>query len=110
MLLQEEHYLLTVLFLSLVNPFFHSLLYYCKEQNRKSKIGIKKGNVTSFTVFQRENLEKSWLNWSGAREIYKYSPSNWNLRRISLHRISNIRLAIDYQLLKSKEKNVNYYF
>ncbi|VDD94639.1 unnamed protein product [Enterobius vermicularis] len=40
---------------------------------------------------QRENLEKSWLNWSGAREIYKYSPSNWNLRRISLHRISNIR-------------------
>uniref|UniRef100_A0A0N5B169 Ovule protein n=1 Tax=Syphacia muris TaxID=451379 RepID=A0A0N5B169_9BILA len=39
---------------------------------------------------QCENLEKSWLNWSGAREIYKYSPPSWNLRRISLHRISNI--------------------
>ncbi|CAG9533770.1 unnamed protein product [Cercopithifilaria johnstoni] len=34
-----------------------------------------------------ENLEKSWLNWSGAREIYKYSPTNWNLRRIVLHKM-----------------------
>uniref|UniRef100_A0A7E4WAE0 RRM domain-containing protein n=1 Tax=Panagrellus redivivus TaxID=6233 RepID=A0A7E4WAE0_PANRE len=32
------------------------------------------------------NLEKSWLSWTGAREIYKYSPRNWNLRRITLHR------------------------
>ncbi|MCP9262519.1 hypothetical protein DINM_005895 [Dirofilaria immitis] len=34
-----------------------------------------------------ESLEKSWLNWSGAREIYKYSPRNWNLRRIVLHKM-----------------------
>ncbi|VDK70063.1 unnamed protein product [Onchocerca ochengi] len=34
-----------------------------------------------------ESLEKSWLNWSGAREIYKYSPRNWNLRRIVLHKL-----------------------
>ncbi|PIO75681.1 hypothetical protein TELCIR_02265 [Teladorsagia circumcincta] len=31
-------------------------------------------------------LEKSWLSWSGAREIYKHSPRGWNLRRISLRR------------------------
>uniref|UniRef100_A0A912N0B3 UDP-Gal or UDP-GlcNAc-dependent glycosyltransferase n=2 Tax=Haemonchus contortus TaxID=6289 RepID=A0A912N0B3_HAECO len=31
-------------------------------------------------------LEKSWLSWSGAREIYKHSPRVWNLRRISLRR------------------------
>ncbi|PIC24626.1 hypothetical protein B9Z55_017885 [Caenorhabditis nigoni] len=32
------------------------------------------------------NLEKTWLQWSGAREIYKHSPRSWNLRRISLMR------------------------
>jgi len=31
-------------------------------------------------------LEKTWLSWSGAREVYKYSPRPWNLRRIVLHR------------------------
>ncbi|KAL3985225.1 hypothetical protein ACH3XW_37740 [Acanthocheilonema viteae] len=36
---------------------------------------------------KHENLEKSWLNWSGAREIYKYSPRSWNLRRIVLHKL-----------------------
>ncbi|KAM3717708.1 Uncharacterized protein ACO02O_01725 [Dirofilaria immitis] len=36
---------------------------------------------------KHESLEKSWLNWSGAREIYKYSPRNWNLRRIVLHKM-----------------------
>ncbi|CAJ0569903.1 unnamed protein product, partial [Mesorhabditis spiculigera] len=35
-------------------------------------------------------LEKTWLQWSGAREIYKYSPRNWNLRRISLLRHPNV--------------------
>ncbi|TKR70577.1 hypothetical protein L596_022582 [Steinernema carpocapsae] len=35
---------------------------------------------------KQENLEKSWLSWSGAREVYKYSPRNWNLRKITLHR------------------------
>lgn len=35
---------------------------------------------------KQQNLEKSWLSWSGAREIYKHSPRNWNLRRISLRR------------------------
>ncbi|EJD73875.1 hypothetical protein LOAG_18737 [Loa loa] len=36
---------------------------------------------------RHENLEKSWLSWSGAREIYKYSPRSWNLRRIVLHKM-----------------------
>uniref|UniRef100_A0AAF5PUP6 DUF7153 domain-containing protein n=2 Tax=Wuchereria bancrofti TaxID=6293 RepID=A0AAF5PUP6_WUCBA len=36
---------------------------------------------------KHKNLEKSWLNWSGAREIYKYSPRNWNLQRIVLHKL-----------------------
>uniref|UniRef100_A0A0R3RT74 DUF7153 domain-containing protein n=1 Tax=Elaeophora elaphi TaxID=1147741 RepID=A0A0R3RT74_9BILA len=36
---------------------------------------------------RHENLEKSWTNWSGAREIYKYSPRSWNLRRIVLHKL-----------------------
>ncbi|RCN52007.1 hypothetical protein ANCCAN_01795 [Ancylostoma caninum] len=35
---------------------------------------------------KQQNLEKSWLSWSGAREIYKHSPRTWNLRRISLRR------------------------
>ncbi|EPB78620.1 hypothetical protein ANCCEY_02258 [Ancylostoma ceylanicum] len=35
---------------------------------------------------RQQNLEKSWLSWSGAREIYKHSPRTWNLRRISLRR------------------------
>ncbi|VDK87398.1 unnamed protein product [Litomosoides sigmodontis] len=40
---------------------------------------------------RHENLEKSWLNWSGAREIYKYAPRNWNLRRIVLHKLPAAR-------------------
>ncbi|KAK5965170.1 hypothetical protein GCK32_013391 [Trichostrongylus colubriformis] len=36
--------------------------------------------------FKQHALEKSWLSWSGAREIYKHSPRGWNLRRISLRR------------------------
>ncbi|CAI4222828.1 unnamed protein product [Auanema sp. JU1783] len=35
---------------------------------------------------KQQNLERTWLSWSGAREIYKYSPRSWNLRRISLLR------------------------
>jgi hypothetical protein len=38
--------------------------------------------------FKQHTLEKSWLSWTGAREIYKYSPRNWNLRKITLHRHS----------------------
>uniref|UniRef100_A0AC34R2K2 Uncharacterized protein n=1 Tax=Panagrolaimus sp. JU765 TaxID=591449 RepID=A0AC34R2K2_9BILA len=37
---------------------------------------------------KQHNLEKTWLSWSGAREIYKYAPRNWNLRKITLHRHS----------------------
>ncbi|VDM60285.1 unnamed protein product [Angiostrongylus costaricensis] len=33
---------------------------------------------------KQQTLEKSWLSWSGAREIYKYSPRTWSLRRIGL--------------------------
>uniref|UniRef100_A0A0N5B8D6 CP2 domain-containing protein n=1 Tax=Strongyloides papillosus TaxID=174720 RepID=A0A0N5B8D6_STREA len=33
---------------------------------------------------KKNGLEKTWLSWSGAREIYKYSPRTWNLRKISL--------------------------
>uniref|UniRef100_A0A0N4Z4M3 DUF7153 domain-containing protein n=1 Tax=Parastrongyloides trichosuri TaxID=131310 RepID=A0A0N4Z4M3_PARTI len=33
---------------------------------------------------RQNGLEKTWLSWSGAREIYKYSPRTWNLRKISL--------------------------
>ncbi|CAB3398093.1 unnamed protein product [Caenorhabditis bovis] len=33
---------------------------------------------------KQQTLEKTWLSWSGAREIYKHSPRSWNLRRISL--------------------------
>ncbi|CAI5453320.1 unnamed protein product [Caenorhabditis angaria] len=35
---------------------------------------------------KQQTLEKTWLSWSGAREIYKHSPRSWNLRRISLMR------------------------
>ncbi|VDN05908.1 unnamed protein product [Thelazia callipaeda] len=35
---------------------------------------------------KHDRLEKSWLSWSGAREIYKYSPRSWNLRKIALHK------------------------
>ncbi|CAJ0591961.1 unnamed protein product [Cylicocyclus nassatus] len=35
---------------------------------------------------KQQSLEKSWLSWSGAREIYKHSPRTWNLRRISLRK------------------------
>ncbi|VDK26075.1 unnamed protein product [Anisakis simplex] len=42
--------------------------------------------------FQQDALEKSWLSWSGAREIYKYSSRSWNLRRISLHKIPKRRI------------------
>ncbi|KAK6754088.1 hypothetical protein RB195_013223 [Necator americanus] len=38
---------------------------------------------------KQKNLEKSWLSWSGAREIYKHSPRTWNLRRISLRRYTS---------------------
>uniref|UniRef100_A0A914HIP9 DUF7153 domain-containing protein n=1 Tax=Globodera rostochiensis TaxID=31243 RepID=A0A914HIP9_GLORO len=31
-------------------------------------------------------LENTWLSWTGAHEIYKYSPRAWQLRRLSLHR------------------------
>ncbi|KAH7694222.1 Protein H10D18.5 [Aphelenchoides avenae] len=48
--------------------------------------------VTCFKImdksFKQQALEKSWLSWTGAREIYKYSPRTWNLRRITLHRHS----------------------
>ncbi|VDN51186.1 unnamed protein product [Dracunculus medinensis] len=37
---------------------------------------------------QLQSLEKSWLAWTGAREIYKYSPRNWNLRQISFLRLA----------------------
>ena len=37
---------------------------------------------------KQHTLEKSWLSWTGAREIYKYSPRTWNLRKITLHRHS----------------------
>lgn len=51
--------------------------------------------VISFKILedetQQESLEKSWLSWSGAREIYKYSPRTWNLRRISLHKFPERR-------------------
>uniref|UniRef100_A0A915BM12 DUF7153 domain-containing protein n=1 Tax=Parascaris univalens TaxID=6257 RepID=A0A915BM12_PARUN len=51
--------------------------------------------VISFKILedetQQESLEKSWLSWSGAREIYKYSPRTWNLRRISLHKFPKRR-------------------
>ncbi|VDK21128.1 unnamed protein product, partial [Anisakis simplex] len=44
--------------------------------------------VISFKILEEQTrqdaLEKSWLSWSGAREIYKYSSRSWNLRRISL--------------------------
>uniref|UniRef100_A0A0K0DP07 GGACT domain-containing protein n=1 Tax=Angiostrongylus cantonensis TaxID=6313 RepID=A0A0K0DP07_ANGCA len=36
---------------------------------------------------KQETLEKSWLSWSGAREIYKYSPRTWSLRRIGLRKL-----------------------
>ncbi|KAI1719486.1 hypothetical protein Ddc_08698 [Ditylenchus destructor] len=46
--------------------------------------------VTCFKLleenYRQQSLEKSWLSWTGAREIYKYSPRTWNLRRITLHR------------------------
>lgn len=52
---------------------------------------------------QQESLEKSWLSWSGAREIYKHSPRSWNLRRISLHRlpkfVNGVQRSFAYVLL-----------
>jgi hypothetical protein len=40
----------------------------------------------SIVPLQQNSLEKSWLSWTGAREVYKYSPTTWKLRRITLHR------------------------
>ncbi|KAL3083128.1 hypothetical protein niasHS_010930 [Heterodera schachtii] len=31
-------------------------------------------------------LENTWLSWTGANEIYKYSPRSWQLRRLSFLR------------------------
>jgi hypothetical protein len=46
-------------------------------------------------TFKQNALEKSWLSWTGAREIYKHSPRPWNLKRISLHRHSALSSAKD---------------
>ncbi|CAD5225803.1 unnamed protein product [Bursaphelenchus okinawaensis] len=50
--------------------------------------------VSSFKILDRtsrqKQLEKTWLSWTGAREIYKYSPRTWNLRRITLTRIAGM--------------------
>ncbi|CAD5231148.1 unnamed protein product [Bursaphelenchus xylophilus] len=50
--------------------------------------------VSSFKILDRSSrqkqLEKAWLSWTGAREIYKYSPRTWNLRRITLTRIAGL--------------------
>lgn len=34
---------------------------------------------------QKEMLESSWFEWSGAKQIYKYSPTSWNIKRITFH-------------------------
>ncbi|EGT59928.1 hypothetical protein CAEBREN_16575 [Caenorhabditis brenneri] len=49
--------------------------------------------VIGFKILEESGkgtLEKTWLQWSGAREIYKHSPRSWNLRRISLMRCPTI--------------------
>uniref|UniRef100_A0A0K0E3K7 FERM domain-containing protein n=1 Tax=Strongyloides stercoralis TaxID=6248 RepID=A0A0K0E3K7_STRER len=50
---------------------------------------------------KKSDLEKNWLSWSGAREIYKYSPRTWNLRKISL-------LKCDSKLLIGKKPLFEY--
>lgn len=40
-------------------------------------------------------LEESWVNWSGAREICKYSPKSWQLRRITFHRQQSTTVGPD---------------
>ncbi|KAI6213337.1 hypothetical protein M3Y94_00138600 [Aphelenchoides besseyi] len=49
--------------------------------------------ISSFKILDSNGrspqLEKSWLVWTGAREIYKFAPRIWNLRRMSLLRIRN---------------------
>uniref|UniRef100_A0A915D676 DUF7153 domain-containing protein n=1 Tax=Ditylenchus dipsaci TaxID=166011 RepID=A0A915D676_9BILA len=54
--------------------------------------------VTCFKLldesYRQQSLEKTWLSWTGAREIYKYSPRTWNLRRITLHRYVSMNGSI----------------
>ncbi|CEF68797.1 Hypothetical protein SRAE_2000345200 [Strongyloides ratti] len=50
---------------------------------------------------KKNDLEKTWLSWSGAREIYKYSPRAWNLRKISL-------LKCDSKIIISKKPLFEY--
>uniref|UniRef100_A0AC35UIA1 SET domain-containing protein n=1 Tax=Rhabditophanes sp. KR3021 TaxID=114890 RepID=A0AC35UIA1_9BILA len=92
-----------------INNYIHSVSNYSKSQygpyeevftinkmgsigsfnlptNRHAHAGFI---INSFKIIdsnRTESLEGSWLIWSGASVIYKSSPRNWNLRKISLVR------------------------
>ncbi|KAI6190131.1 hypothetical protein M3Y97_00083700 [Aphelenchoides bicaudatus] len=59
--------------------------------------------VSNFKIMDRsrqQQLEKNWLYWSGAKEIYRYSPRAWMLRKITLLRVKTTELqAFAYVLL-----------
>lgn len=46
--------------------------------------------VAAFKLLNYEHLEtmeKNWLEWSGAKDLYKCSPKSWNLKRMTFHKL-----------------------
>ncbi|XP_015913494.1 uncharacterized protein [Parasteatoda tepidariorum] len=45
--------------------------------------------ISAFRVFpgeDREKLERNWLTWTGARQVYKCLPKHLGLRRLTFHK------------------------
>lgn len=55
-----------------------------------SSCRVRRGRSSPDPPVQQRQLEKTWLGWTGAREIYKYAPRTWNLRRITLLRVCSL--------------------
>ncbi|XP_064490212.1 uncharacterized protein LOC135401634 [Ornithodoros turicata] len=59
--------------------------------------------LSAFRVFpgeDREKLDRSWLLWTGARQIYRRLPPHLGLRRITFHKkVSPVDHGITYILL-----------
>lgn len=58
-------------------------------------------------IFQHEDLEKSWLSWSGAREVYKHSPRSWTLQRIALHKLPELKYQLPVFYSRTNLNTVN---
>lgn len=69
----------------------------------KTACSMKAGYIISaFRVFpgeDREKLERSWLTWTGARQIYKRLPKHLGLRRMAFHKKIYPDIGITYVLM-----------